>query len=153
VIEVAESFGGDYLELWLRHEPDAAVGFARLMARRQAILDSLAETVKSLHAGGHAPVMVWGAGAKTLSIWAAAPPEFRAGIQAIIDSDPHKHGRYAPNSAVPVIAPEAAAALAPRAVLVLALSYREEIARLVREELPSVQRILTVDDGGEIAEL
>jgi SAM-dependent methyltransferase len=153
VIEVREAFGGDYLELWLRHEPGAIGGFSSLIERRRKTLDALTEAVRCQHAENHAPVMIWGAGAKTLSIWGAAQDGFRGGIQAIIDSDPHKHGRFAPNSAVPVLAPEAAAALEPRAVLVLALSYREEIARLVREKLPSVQRILTVNDVGEIASL
>lgn len=150
VIEVREAFGGDYLELWLRHEPAAAAGFPALIERRQRILDALARAVDTLHAEGHAPVMIWGAGAKTLSIWSAAAARFRDGIRAVIDSDPHKQGRFMPNSAVPVLAPSAAVPLEPRAVLVLALSYREEIARQVREGLPSVQRILTVGDSGEI---
>lgn len=153
VIECGEAFGGDYLELWVRHEPEAARCFDILRRNRDETCRRLAEKIEVLARSGLAPVAVWGCGAKTLSILAAAPAGMMSRLACVFDSDPHKHGRFVPNSGVPVVSPERAAEFAPRSLFVLALSYREEIARLARERIPACRQIFTLDDEGRIVEL
>ena len=150
LIECREAFGGDYLEMWLRYVPDAEEAFQRLQRVRAVICEKLAGWLRDCQRDGVTPVAVWGAGAKTLSILAAARDSMAGLVACVIDSDPHKHGRFVPNTAIPIVSPDGAAAYAPAAVLILALSYREEIAALVRRHLPSCRRIATLDDEGEV---
>ncbi len=152
VVECGEAFGGDYLELWLRHEPAQDAWFADIAERRRQVCTQLAAKIRALADAGER-IAVWGCGAKTLSILPACGREFAQRLVAAIDSDPHKHGRYLPNTAVPVVSPEQGADFRPTVVLVLALSYREEIAAAARQILPSCRLILTIDDEGTIAEL
>jgi SAM-dependent methyltransferase len=152
VIGCHESFGGDYLELWLRNEPEMESWFEEMGLHRERVCAALTKTVSEMSAAGKR-VAIWGCGAKTLSILAACVDEVFPLITAIIDSDPHKHGRFVPNTHIPVIAPHEAAALNPDVVLVLALSYREEIAASARERVPACHAILTLDDFGSIVEL
>lgn len=152
VISCQESFGGDYLELWLRNEPDVERWFDEMTTHRDQVCAALAHKVGELAGQGNR-VAIWGCGAKTLSILAACPPDLSPQIVAIIDSDPHKHGRYVANTVIPVVAPEQACTLQPNVVIVLALSYREEIAASVRQRIPGCKSILTLDDHGNIAVL
>lgn len=152
VVGCHEAFGGDYLELWLRHEPDVESWFGAMTAHRESVCAALAQKVQALSAQG-LRVAIWGCGAKTLSILAASPAELSPLFACIVDSDPHKHGRFVPNTAIPVVSPAQGAAIGPDVIFVLALSYREEIARSIRQQIPSCRSILTIDDHGSLAEL
>lgn len=152
VIGCHESFGGDYLELWVRFEPDVALWFEQMAAHRTAVCGAFEATLRELSAR-RIPVAVWGCGAKTLSILAATSGAIADQIAAVIDSDPHKQGKYVPNTSIPVVSPAAAAAFNPGVVFVLALSYREEIAAAVRERFPECRTILTLDDHGSVVNL
>ena len=152
VIGCHEAFGGDYLELWLRYEPAVESWFGRMVAHRERVCAALAAKVVELTAAGRR-VAVWGCGAKTLSILAASPVELFPRIACIIDSDPHKQGRFVPNSAIAVMSVDDAMPLNLDVIIVLALSYREEIAAAVRQRIPSCRSILTLDDHGQIADL
>lgn len=152
VISCHESFGGDYLELWLRYEPEIALRARELNLVREQICDALTVKFSNLRELGHS-IMIWGCGAKTLSILSACSIEMLDSISGIIDSDPHKHGRFVPNTAIQVLAPERAVELMPDIVFVLALSYREEIALAIRKTLATCRVIYTLDDYGTVTEL
>ena len=152
VISCHESFGGDYLELWLRHEPEIALRAKELNLVREQVCDALTCKISNLRELDHS-IMIWGCGAKTLSILSACSKEMLDSISGIIDSDPHKHGRFVPNTAIQVLAPERAVELSPDIVFVLALSYREEIALAIRKTLPTCRGIYTLDDYGTVTEL
>jgi SAM-dependent methyltransferase len=147
-----EAFDGDYLELWLRNEPAVESWFGEMVSHREQVCSDLSNKVADLASHG-SRVAIWGCGAKTLSILAASPTELFPRIRGVIDSDPHKHGRYVPNTAIPIVSPEEGIALRPDVVLILALSYREEIAASVRQRIPCCRSILTLDDHGRITEL
>lgn len=147
-----EAFDGDYLELWLRHEPDQAAWFSEMAADRARVCSTLIEKVKEAAGDGH-HVAVWGCGAKTLSILATCRESLWGNILCVIDSDPHKHGLYVPNSPIPVVSPAVAADMKPDVVLVLALSYREEIADAARRAIPSCKKVFTLDDQGMVVAL
>lgn len=152
VLGCNETFGGDYLELWLRNDVGIESWFSELVSRRDAICSGLLGTVNEQARIGN-KVAVWGAGAKTLSIFSASSPELFQVIDCIIDSDPHKHGRYVPNTSVPVVSPLEGASRKPDVVIVLALSYREEIASIIHKQIPACGLILTLDDVGKIVPL
>jgi SAM-dependent methyltransferase len=153
VIECTPSFGDDYLELWVRNENSLIPCFESMVRERHRICDSLSAKIKDLANAGTRPVAVWGCGAKTLTILAAMPRESLKNICCVFDSDPHKDGHFVPNSNIPIVAPGRADEFAPKAVIVLALSYRKEIAEAVRLRVPSCQVTLSIDNGGEIIEL
>ncbi len=152
VIACQESFGGDYLELWMRNEPDVESWFEQMVAHRELVCSTLVTKISELTSLGNR-VAVWGCGAKTLSILAACPAESLSKIACIIDSDPHKHGRYLPNSCIPVVAPEKWDELNPDVIFVLALSYRDEISARIRQLITCCHIILSLDDHGSIIEL
>jgi SAM-dependent methyltransferase len=152
VISCNEGFGGDYLELWVRYEPEVQSWFSDMVTHREQVCGALAHKVVELTKTGQR-LAIWGCGAKTLSILAACPPELHENISCIIDSDPHKRGLYVPNTNIQVISPAEAASTTLDVVLILALSYREEIAATVRQTIRSCKSIITLDDHGCIHEI
>lgn len=134
VISCNESFGGDYLELWVRWEAYPAIHLAE-MAKTQS---KVAKTVERF-LNTYAQVAVFGAGAKTLSILATLKEETLNKIVCVIDDDPHKWNKFVPNSKVPVVGTSYAPAFAPQNVIIMALSYVDEIAAKVRKNLLHVQ--------------
>jgi SAM-dependent methyltransferase len=152
VISCRESFGGDYLELWLRNQPDVEKCFSEMVTQREQVCTAFTTKVIELSSQGRR-VAVWGCGAKTLSILSACPSHLFPHIVGIIDSDPHKYGRYVPNTSIKVFAPDNGRELIPDAIFVLALSYREEIAVSIRQRIPRCRNILSLDDRGNLVEL
>ncbi len=152
VLGCNEAFGGDYLELWLRNDVDVDSWFQEMRHRREAICSALLEVVRT-PSWAEKRIAVWGAGAKTLSIFSAFSQEFARRIDCVIDSDPHKHGRFIPNTPIPVLSPGEGICRNPDVVLVLALSYREEIATIIREEISDHCLIMTLDDLGNVVQL
>lgn len=152
VISCNEAFGGDYLELWLRNDQGQEQWFQEMVVQRDRVCAVLADNLKSLTQGGD-KLAVWGCGAKTLCILSASAPGLVNHIACIIDSDPNKQGRFVPNTTIPVVSVADAAGMNIKTVLILALSYREEIAALARSGLPECRRILTLDDYGVVIDL
>lgn len=152
VIACNEAFGGDYLELWTRFEPGPARWFNELVAARERVCGALAGKIREI-CQQKQRLAVWGCGAKALSIFSATTTETLDLIDCVIDSDPHKHGKFVPRSSIAVLPPEQAAQRNPDVVLVLALSYREEIAASVRKLMPGCGQIITIDNSGEIVAL
>lgn len=152
VISCQESFGGDYLELWLRNEPDIVTQARDIASHRDNCVRAFAELVQQIALKGQS-TMIWGCGAKTLSVLSATPTDVFQHIAGVIDSDPHKHGRFVPNTSIEIMSPLQAAALLPDVLFILALSYREEIAESARQLFPSCHLIFSLDDHGSIIEL
>jgi len=152
VISCNEAFNGDYLELWIRYEPNPSQWFNELVIARDRVCNALREKIRDIRQQNKR-LAVWGCGAKALSIFSASEPETIALIDCVIDSDPHKHGKFVPGSSVSVLSPDEVACRNPDVVLVLALSYREEIAAAVRRLIPSCRQIITIDNSGEIVSL
>ena len=74
---------------------------------------------------------IWGAGHQALaliSLLGIAPR-----IRFVVDSAPFKQGRFTPASHLPIVAPEHLDAGEVDAVIVLAASYSDEVARLIAQ--------------------
>ncbi len=152
VIACHDNFGGDYLELWLRCGQDAQTLFTSMLTTRETVCHSIARALNRAATEGKR-VAVWGAGAKTLSIFAAMGPESTKPVAFVVDSDPHKHGRYIPNTDTPVVSVPDAVRLQPDVVLILALTYRAEIEQSVRKLFTPVPEILSLDETGNLCSL
>lgn len=143
VIACHESFGGDYLECWMQVMEDPCSLFNTVVNARDNVVKALCELILELKSR-HQKVAIWGCGAKTVSIGSVMPKEILKQVEFVIDSDPHKHGRYLPNSEVGVVAPHVAEAIGIDAIIILALSYVDEIATIINDRIPGCTEVYTV---------
>jgi hypothetical protein len=158
VLHCGESFEGDYLEAWYQRvdtpAADASAAYQRLLRSAEIACVGL-RNVFCAHAAAHRRLYLWGAGAKGLSILtrlSAQWPEALVGIRGVIDSDSHKFGRYIPNTGIPILLPSQLLNGMADTVVILALSYIDEITELIRRQLP-VPTILVLRENGIVQEL
>jgi len=109
-------------------------GFERHVSER---LRSLSETLARHRAAGHR-LAIWGSGSKCVALISSLSlgPE----LVAVVDINPHKHGKYLAGSGLEIVSPDALQSLRPDMVLVMNAIYTEEIrrdlaARSLRPEL------------------
>ncbi len=152
VISCNEAFGGDYLELWVSNSVDIVENLIELEAYRYNVVTNLKDEILRQYNEGRT-LVIWGCGAKTLTIFSAGLSDISDYITAIIDSDPNKQGLYIPNTAIKILSPNQCFSVNPKTIIVLALSYRNEIAELIKNNYPTCDKILTVDDFGGISSL
>jgi len=134
VREHGYSFGDEYLwiEASTTHIPGAPAsqangdvarlveGFsARAAAKRQTWADRLPALL------AEKPVALWGAGAKGVTFLNVVPDGGR--IEAVVDVNPRKHGKYMPGAGQVIEHPEILARLEPGTVVVMNAAYRNEI--------------------------
>ena len=140
VDSVEHVFGGQYL--WLEAVPDEretgpaisksreVVDLARRFTTREArLVEHWRRQVEAYAAAG--PLVVWGGGAKGVT-FANLVDQDRRWIDAVVDVNPNKQGRFLPGSAHPIIAPESLADRRIKTVMLLNPNYAEEIGRHVR---------------------
>lgn len=148
VISCAESFGGDYLELWIRNDINQSSWGLQIEVAKQEAIKKLSKWIDS---AGY-EIGVFGCGAKTLAIM-TDPSLNSKKVKFAIDSDPNKIGKYIPGSTIEILSITNPLLQNLSDIFILALSYREEIAKIIKHELPSCNRISTFDNNGEIIEL
>jgi SAM-dependent methyltransferase len=78
-----------------------------------------------------AELAVWGAGHQAFALLAS--PELKTRFACIVDSAPFKQGRYAPASALPIVAPDVLDSGRIAGVVVMGGSYSDEIVGRIRE--------------------
>lgn len=94
-------------------------------------------------------VAVWGAGHQALAIIALTGIGDR--ILYVVDSAPFKQGKYTPATHLPVVAPEALHAATVDAVIVIAGSYSDEVANIIRQHFnPNMSVAILRNYGLEI---
>ncbi|HSR10915.1 MAG TPA: methyltransferase domain-containing protein, partial [Thermodesulfobacteriota bacterium] len=77
-------------------------------------------------------VAVWGAGHQALAVLSLAG--LGGKIRYVVDSAPFKQGRYTPATHIPIVSPETLKTDAVDAVIVMAASYSDEVAGILRRE-------------------
>ena len=109
-------------------------GFERHVSER---LRSLSETLARHRAAGHR-LAIWGSGSKCVALISSLSlgPE----LVAVVDINPHKHGKYLAGSGLEIVPPDALRSLRPDVVLVMNSIYTDEIrhdlaARSLQPEL------------------
>ena len=144
VLELFKAYGGQYLMIEgrpaagptaarLRQENDLETT-ARLVAgfkdKVDARLQELAGIADSARRSGQT-LAIWGSGSKCVSLISS----LRLGdeLRAVVDINPHKHGKFLAGSGIEIRSPEALKELRPDIVLLMNSIYTEE----VRNELNS----------------
>ena len=88
---------------------------------------------------GDGKVAIWGAGHQALAVIAMAKVANQ--VKYIVDSAPFKQGRFTPATHLPVVSPESLNTSSPRAVIVMAAGYSNEVVRIILEKYPFIEHI------------
>lgn len=117
-----------------------------LEQRRVAIAGALHAFIGRFPAG---QVAIWGAGHQSLAVIALAG--IAPDIRYIIDSAPFKQGRYSPATHLRIVDPDTLWSEPVRAVIVMAASYSDEVAKILRNRF-STELVVAVlrNDGLEL---
>lgn len=91
-------------------------------------------------------VAVWGAGHQALAIIALTGIAGR--IRYVVDSAPFKQGKYTPATHLPIVAPEALHSDPVDAVIVMAASYSDEVAGIIRQRFDRNMSVAILRDFG-----
>jgi SAM-dependent methyltransferase len=150
VISCNESFGGDYLELWIRNDISQNTWVTHMNARTEKILDEIRNWILTDQSMSRS---IFGSGAKTLSIIAKDAKFFSENIRYIIDSDPNKQGRFVPNTSIEVVSIDQLTHSQTDQVLILALSYTKEITALIQKHISSDLEVFTIDPEGKLSQV
>jgi SAM-dependent methyltransferase len=155
VDDVRLGFGDQYVLLEARIDPAAAArsplpaeetpealrsAVAAYALRARATIDGWRDRVRGARARGER-VVVWGSGSKCVAFLSETGLEDE--IDAVVDVNPHRQGRFLPTSGIEVGAPESLRALRPDVVVVMNSAYSSEIgAALAAMELyPAVEAV------------
>jgi SAM-dependent methyltransferase len=84
-------------------------------------------------------VAIWGAGHQALSMICMA--EIGEKISYIVDSAPFKQGKFTPASHLPVVPPERLSESPVAAIIVMAASYSDEVAAIIRKRFGQSMRL------------
>lgn len=91
-------------------------------------------------------VAVWGAGHQALAVLSLLRLEKR--IAYVLDSAPFKQGRYTPATHLPIVPPSRLREDPVPAVIVMAASYSDEVARIIRRDYASDIAVAILRDHG-----
>jgi SAM-dependent methyltransferase len=153
VLEVQKVFEGQYL--WLSAECGAA-GLAmpsptaadiepllrRYLSRETEVLTAWRERLATLRSKGR--VAVWGAGAKGVTFLGLLDPRAEL-VEAVVDVNPRKQGRFLPGTGHSIISPEDLAARGIRSAWLMNRNYEAEVKTRLQEMASSVE-LLTEGD-------
>lgn len=95
---------------------------------------------------GFKKIAVWGAGHQSLTIISLADLADR--IQYVIDSAPFKQGKYTPATHIPILPPQTLNSYPVDAIIVIAGSYSDEVAKIIREKYDKKINIAILRDYG-----
>ena len=104
---------------------ELARGFSERVQRSQ---DIWRERVRRSHHEGRG-VVLWGGGSKAVSFLTTLG--LGAEVQAAVDINPYKQGKFTPGTAHPVIGPEALRHLRPGTVIVMNPIYVPEVRTML----------------------
>ncbi|HLP98583.1 MAG TPA: methyltransferase domain-containing protein [Sideroxyarcus sp.] len=91
-------------------------------------------------------VAIWGAGHQALA--SIALLGLAGEIRYVIDSAPFKQNKFTPASHIPIVAPERLRSDPVGAIIVMAASYSDEVARIIRRDWGDSIRIAILRDFG-----
>lgn len=95
---------------------------------------------------GEKKVAIWGAGHQALAIIALAKIEDK--IRYVVDSAPFKQDKYTPATHLPIVAPDTLNSEPVDAVIVMAASYSDEVAGIIRQKFNKQIKVSILRDFG-----
>lgn len=128
VIEAHGSAGEQGAEPGRRHAADVLASVRGFGGRVAEMRHRWRDRMLEAHEKGLSMV-IWGGSSKTVAF--LAETDTSAFIDAVVDINPRKHGRYLPGSAIEVVAPDSLTANPPDVVLVMNPNYEAEIRHML----------------------
>jgi len=116
---------------------------ARFYKRQARLKKEIEEYIRRF---GDKKVAIWGAGHQALAIMALM--ELAGKIKYVIDSAPFKQGKYTPATHIAIVPPEALNSDPVAAVIVMAASYSDEVAGIIRRKYDGKTNISILRDYG-----
>lgn len=111
--------------------------------RRGAITTEIADYVQRF---GLNRVAIWGAGHQALA--AIALLGLAGKVRYVVDSAPFKQNKFTPASHIPIVAPAHLISDPVDAVIVMAASYSDEVARVIKQQYTVVRSVAILRDTG-----
>lgn len=109
----------------------APLNLSRFEACKHALKDELEGYLSRFKPG---QVATWGAGHQALAVLSMA--NLGGKLRYVIDSAPFKQGRFTPATHLPIVSPEHLDLDPVEAVIVMAASYSDEVAKILLERYP-----------------
>ena len=114
-----------------------------LEGRRSELADALQTFIQS-HPSGK--VAVWGAGHQALAVIALTG--IAPSVKYVVDSAPFKQGKFTPATHLPIVPPSALESNPVDAILVMAASYSDEVAAIIRARYGPAMSVAILRDYG-----
>ncbi|HEX8979004.1 MAG TPA: methyltransferase domain-containing protein [Parasulfuritortus sp.] len=95
---------------------------------------------------GSGGVAIWGAGHQALATIALLG--LAGEIRYVVDSAPFKQGRYTPASHIPIVPPQRLQSEPVAGVIVMAASYSDEVAAIIRRDWGGSMQVAILRDSG-----
>ncbi|OGC07801.1 methyltransferase [candidate division WOR-1 bacterium RIFOXYA2_FULL_36_21] len=105
-----------------------------------------AEIEKYIDQFGHKNVAIWGAGHQALAI--ISMTNISDKIRYVVDSATFKQGKYTPATHLPIVSPDVLQADPVKAIIVMAASYSDEVAKLIKNKFGININIAILRDFG-----
>ena len=94
-------------------------------------------------------VAIWGAGHQSLAIMSLVALEGK--IKYVVDSATFKQGKFTPATHIPIVAPNELNSDTPEAIIVMAASYSDEVAGIIRNDYnPEIDVVILREFGLEM---
>ena len=139
VVDIAETFGGDYLECYMKK----SIAKYGIEDKRKRDIDFIKKEIKN-----YSNVGIFGAGAKSYAIMTFLDEELP--VKFIFDDDQHKQNRYLPNTKIPVSAPNTDDIQKLDLIIVFAASYQNEVINKLKTKYNFSGDFLGLQHGAEI---
>ena len=91
-------------------------------------------------------VAIWGAGHQALAVLSLT--KIADKIKYVVDSAPFKQGKYTPATHLPIVSPDALDSDPADAIIVMAASYSDEVARIIRQKFDRNINVAILRDFG-----
>ena len=151
IIESKQSFNSDYLEIWIQNSPAIDIENQQF-DRTKLKIDIALQNYTNVRRSGRKSVF-FGCGAKAISLVTSNSEFFTDNFEFAIDSDPNKIGKFIPNTAIEILSINDPRLRDYEEILILALSYQNEINNLIQEKLVGVHSIYSMGQDNVLTRL
>ena len=141
IVECSEEWYGYIISAIVRKRP--RLDLSQFRDSQTHLTAELSEYVRRFN---DKRVAIWGAGHQAFALISMMDVADR--IRYVVDSAPFKQGKYTPATHLPIVAPATLESDPVDAVIVMAASYSDEVAGLVREEFGSRMDVVILRDHG-----
>ena len=141
IVESSEEWYGYILSATVRKRP--ILDLSQLRNSQAQVIAKLSEFVRRFD---NKRVAIWGAGHQAFTLMAMLDITLR--IRYVVDSAPFKQGKYTPATHLPIVAPSSLESDPVDAVIIMAASYSDEVARIIREKFGNRMDVVILRDHG-----